>query len=72
MPRYEKGEHVKIEVTDEVTGESEWIWLLIGNCDDDARIVCGRVDNEPIVNTDMRLGQELAVSFDKVRDHGTS
>jgi uncharacterized protein YegJ (DUF2314 family) len=69
MPRYAKGDHVKIEVKDSSSGESEWMWLLVEHCNDEARIVFGKLDNEPIVNTDMQLGQELAVSFDKVRDH---
>jgi len=69
MPKYQPGDHVKIEVKDDASGESEWMWLLVDNCDDQARIVFGRLDNIPIVNTDMHLGQELAVSFDNVRDH---
>ena len=32
----------------------------------------GQLDNEPIANTDLRLGQQLAVSYDKVRDHRAS
>lgn len=69
MPKFNPGDHVKIEVKDEVSGETEWMWLLVDKCDDERRLVFGRLDNIPIVNTDMRLGQELAVSFDKVRDH---
>lgn len=67
--RYKKGEHVKIEVTDADSGESEWLWLLVEASDDQSKLVFGRLDNEPIVNTDMKLGQELAVSYDKVREH---
>lgn len=69
MSKYDKGDHVKIEVTDGASGESEWMWLLVDDCDDSAQIVFGRLDNQPIINTDMKLGQELAVSFEKVRDH---
>jgi hypothetical protein len=28
--------------------------------------VFGRLDQQPTVNSDMRLGQELAVSYDKI------
>jgi len=67
--RYKKGEHIKIEIADSGSGESEWLWLLVETSDDEARLVFGRLDNEPIVNTDMRLGQELAVSYDNIREH---
>ena len=68
MSKYKKGDHVKIEVVDR-SGESEWMWLLVDNSDDERRIVFGKLDQQPVVNTDMRLGQELAVSYDKIRDH---
>ena len=69
MGRYSKGEHVKIEVVNERSGEREWMWLLVDRSDDNARLVFGTLDSEPIAITDMRLGQELAVSYDNVRDH---
>ena len=69
MGRYNKGEHVKIEVVDEQSGEREWMWLLVERSDEDARLVFGTLDSEPIAITNMRLGQELAVSYDNIRDH---
>ena len=72
MNKYKRGDYVKIEVRDEATHESEWMWLLVADSDDDRRLVFGKLDNEPIVNTDMRLGMELAVSYDNVREHRTS
>jgi uncharacterized protein YegJ (DUF2314 family) len=69
MRKYAKGDHVKIEVVNEKSGESEWMWLSVDDSDDQRRLVFGKLDSEPIVNTDMRLGQELAVSYDKIRDH---
>ena len=69
MGKYCKGDHVKIEVVNEQSGESEWMWLLVERCDDHLRLVFGQLDSEPIVVTDMRLGQELAVSYDNVRGH---
>jgi uncharacterized protein YegJ (DUF2314 family) len=69
MGKYEKGDHVKIEVVNDKSGESEWMWLSVDHSDDQARLVFGKLDSEPIVNTDMQLGQELAVSYDHVRDH---
>jgi uncharacterized protein YegJ (DUF2314 family) len=69
MGKYSKGDHVKIEAVNEQSGESEWMWLLVDRSDDVNRLVFGQLDSEPIVVTDMRLGQELAVSYDNVREH---
>ena len=72
MGKYKRGDFVKIEVRDEGSGPSEWLWLLVDHSDDEQRLVFGKLDNEPIVGTDMRLGQELAVSYDNIRDHRTA
>jgi uncharacterized protein YegJ (DUF2314 family) len=69
MGKYTKGDHVKIEVEDKRFGASEWMWVLVESSDDEQRLVFGTLDNEPIANTDMRLGQQLAVSYDKIREH---
>jgi hypothetical protein len=69
MGKYTKGDHVKIEVEDKLFGASEWMRMLVESSDDEQRLVFGNLDNEPIGNTDMRLGQQLAVSYDKVREH---
>jgi hypothetical protein len=69
MGAYRKGDHVKIEVTNEQSFESEWMWLLVDHCDDEQRLVFGALDSEPVVARDMRRGQELAVSYDQVREH---
>jgi hypothetical protein len=71
MGRYSKGEHVKFEVVSAQSGESEWMWLLVDRSDDDRKVVFGRLDSQPIVMTDMQLGQELAVSYDNVRESRT-
>jgi hypothetical protein len=52
-----------------IAGVSEWMWLLVESSDNEQRLVFGRLDNEPIANSDMELDQRLAVSYDKVRDH---
>lgn len=69
MGRYKRGDHVKIEVEDKHFGVGEWMWMLVDSSDDDRRLVFGRLDNEPIEAADMKLGQQLAVSYEKVRDH---
>lgn len=68
MATYRPGDCVKVELTDERSGESEWLWLLVDSCDDDKRVVFGRLDNEPLIATTLKLGQELAVSYDLIRD----
>lgn len=69
MGRYSKGEHVKFEADSEQYGESEWMWLLVDRSDDERKLVFGRLDSDPVVITDMHLGQELAVSYDNIREH---
>jgi uncharacterized protein YegJ (DUF2314 family) len=70
MGKYKKGDHVKVEVANERSGAlSEWIWMLVDSSDDEQALVFGRLDNEPIANADLELGQKLAVSYDKIRDH---
>jgi hypothetical protein len=69
MSMFEQGDYVKVEFKDERTGESEWMWVRVDRVDDARRILFGKLDNEPIVNTDLRRGMELAVSYDNVREH---
>lgn len=69
MSTYKRGEHVKVEFTDDRSGESEWMWLQVDYSDDENKLVFGRLDSQPVVNTDLRVRQELAVSYDKIRDH---
>lgn len=72
MGKYKRGDFVKIEVRDEGSGPSEWLWFLVDRSDDTQRLVFGKLDNEPIVATDMSLGQELAVSYENIREHRTA
>jgi uncharacterized protein YegJ (DUF2314 family) len=67
--KFAKGDHVKIEIEDKQFGASEWMWMLVESSDDEQRLVFGQLDNEPIANTDLKLGQQLAVSYDKIREH---
>lgn len=69
MSRYEPGDYVKAVFADEESGESEWMWVKVQHADDELRVVFGRLDSEPIVLADLRLGMELAVSYDKICEH---
>jgi Uncharacterized protein conserved in bacteria (DUF2314) len=70
--KYAKGDHVKAEFTDDEKHESEWMWVLVDDSDDGARIVFGRLDSQPIVCTRLHLGQQLAISYELIREHGSS
>ena len=70
--KYVKGDHIKAEFADDQKHESEWMWVLVDDSADDARIVFGRLDSQPIACTGLHLGQQLAVSYDLIREHRTS
>lgn len=71
MPAYEKGDFVKVEFPAEAGGISEWMWLRVQSCNYAQRPVFGVLDSVPLNShgKGVRLGTELAVSYDKVRDH---
>ena len=69
MGKYKNGDHVKVEITDDQFPVGEWMWMLVEFSDDEKQLVFGRLDNEPISATDLKVGQQLAVHYDKVRDH---
>jgi len=69
MPRFQPGDYIKAEFKDEATGESEWMWVQVDSCDDEAGVLFGRLDNEPLLGTDLHLGDELAVSYEKIVEH---
>jgi len=55
MARFEAGDFVKVKLKDEISGESEWMSVRVHNSDDDQLILFGKLDNEPIVNTRLRV-----------------
>lgn len=69
MSAYQRGDHIKVEFKDEHSGESEWMWVQVDHCDDEQKIVFGRLDSQPVVSRHLKLGQQLAVSYDNIRDH---
>jgi uncharacterized protein YegJ (DUF2314 family) len=72
VPKYEKGDYIKVEFPDETTGVGEWMWVRVQRCDDEQRLVFGVLDSVPIATQGVRLGAELAISFDNIRDHKKS
>lgn len=69
MSIYQLGDHVKVEFADDTSGESEWMWVQVESSDDANRIVFGRLDSQPVLHSNLKVGQELAVSYDNIRDH---
>ena len=69
---FKPGDYVKVKFVNESTCESEWTWVRVSSGDSERRIVFGCLDSEPVVNTDLRRGMELAVSYDKIREHRTA
>ncbi len=69
MPVYEPGDYVKVEFKDDSGRSPEWMWVKVQYANDNEKIVFGTLDNEPVEHTDLRLGMELAVHYDKIREH---
>ncbi len=70
MAPYEAGDYVKVELADKARGEREQVWVRVERSDEENRVVFGRVDSEPVVfASELSLGQEVAVSFEKIREH---
>jgi hypothetical protein len=71
MAAYQPGDFVKVEFTDEVTHENEWMWVRVEQADDARKLIFGRLDSQPVLNHGgkLRLGSQLAVSYDNVLQH---
>ena len=69
MAIYERGDYVKVEFAGTARLPGEWMWVRVDRCDEDLQLIFGRLDNEPLVTTGVEVGQELAISCDKVREH---
>lgn len=72
MSRYERGDYVKVQFDGDGTLPEEWMWILVDRCDEVSRLVFGRLDNEPIINSQLPLRKELAISYDQIREHRKS
>ncbi len=69
LATYNPGDHVKVEFAGGPSGETEWMWVEVGRSDDEHGILFGKLDSQPVVHTELKVGQELAVSYDQVREH---
>lgn len=69
MSTYKSGDHVKVEFIDLESGQSEWMWVEVEYADDEHSLVFGRLDALPILNSAVKLDQQLAVSYSEILDH---
>jgi hypothetical protein len=70
-PAYQRGDYVKVEFPDEITGIGEWMWVRVTRSDEEKELVFGVLDNEPLNDYEGKvgLGMELAVRYSQIRDH---
>ena len=71
QPAYQRGDYVKVEFPDEITGIGEWMWVRVTRCDAGKQLVFGVLDNEPLnaYEDKVGLGSELAVRYSQIREH---
>jgi hypothetical protein len=69
MPKLQPDDYVEAEFLDKVTGESEWMMMQPDSCDNEADVQLGRLDNEPLLETALHAGDELAVRYEKIVEH---
>ncbi len=67
--RYERGDYVKVEFDGANGMPAEWMWVRVDHIDEVRRLVFGKLDSEPVLTREVKVGQQIAVSFDKVREH---
>jgi hypothetical protein len=63
------GDFVKAVFRNEATGEAERMWVRVEHVDDESRLVFGKLDSQPLVNAELRLGMELAIAYDAICEH---
>jgi uncharacterized protein YegJ (DUF2314 family) len=66
---FNPGDHVKVEFAGKSADENEWMWVKVCSSDDEHRILYGKLDSQPIIHTELRVGQDIAVAYDNIRDH---
>src|SRR6476469_5151438 len=63
IPKYEKGDYLRVELLSGVAGSSMSIWMYVDHCDDKHAIIFGTIDTEPsgwLVNS-LKSGTRVAV-----------
>lgn len=71
--KFAPGDYVKFEIKDEKGSQSEWMWLRVDRSDDSRRLIFGCLDNESVLFASrVKLGQQMVISYENVRDHKKS
>jgi hypothetical protein len=61
VARYDRGDYVKVQFDSNVNGlPSEWMW--VDRCGEKRQLVFGKLDNEPIVNSEDLRGSATSSS----------
>lgn len=70
-PTYETGDYIKVEFSGEPGMPGEWMWVRVNRSDPEKELVYGTLDNQPLNDYEgkLKLGSQLAISYDKVREH---
>ena len=56
MPRYNRGDFVKVDFSNETTGLGEWMWVRVRRCDDQKQLVFGTRDSHPPNDNGGKIG----------------
>ena len=74
IPKYRKGDYLRVELFSGVAGSSMSIWIYVDHCDDQHAIVFGTIDTEPSkwLGNSLRSGAKVAVEYRQVREHRQS
>jgi hypothetical protein len=71
MPKYQKGDYLRVELLSGVAGTSMSIWMYVDHCDDKHAIVFGTIDTEPSerLGNSLKSGTKVAVGYCQLREH---
>ena len=74
IPKYQKGDYLRVELFSGVAGSSMSIWIYVDHCDDKHAIVFGTIDTEPSewLGNSLKSGAKVAVEYRQVREHRQS
>ncbi len=74
LPKYEKGDYLRVELLSGVAGSSMSIWMYVDHCDDKHAIVFGTIDSEPSewLGNSLKSGAKVAVGYRQVRERRQS
>jgi hypothetical protein len=74
IPKYQKGDYLRVELFSGVAGSSMSIWMYVDHCDDKHAIVFGTIDTEPSewLGNSLKSGTKVAVEYRQVREHRQS